>query len=566
MFVSPRHLLLLSILFHLSLPAIAQTSRPDSSPDDRFLQPTPEAAPLPEEPLSEPALPELDESEREVSVREVVVTGSTILSEEDWSELVAPLEGKTVTEREIARVANQISQIYIQEGFISSRAVPVTDGYARGLVEIRVVEGSIVALEIEGLERLNERYVRRRIERATTTPLNSPGLEDALRVLQSNPNIRSVAARLRKGEGLGQSILTVEIEEAPAFDLSLRTNNYSPIGVGGEQLETTVATNNLTGNSDRLAANVRLTSQDGSQTYEAIYSLPLNSLDGTLSARALINNNGVVSPDEVAELDIDGNFELYSIGFRQPLIRSIRKELALSLGFVYTEGQTFLLNEPISFGIGPDEDGLSAVSQLQFAQEYIERSASGSWLFRSQFNIGTQLFNATENANGVPDGQFLSWLFQGRRAQVLGQKNIAIFSIDSQLSTDPLLPVEQFSVGGGQSVRGYRQNLIAADNAIRLSFEDRITLIRSDGGRDILQLVPFIDGAVVWNDSNNPNELPFDRNTLIGLGAGIIWRPNPNIDVRFEYGQDLIEFTEVSSGNIQDDGLYFSVGWNLNPR
>ena len=561
-----RFTVFLSVLLSIAPAAIAQTSRPESGAGERFNQPIDEVAPLPEGDLqTQPELPEPTNSEREVKVVKVIVTGSTELTEEDWGPIVAPLlEKPAATEREIDETALELTRLYVRQGFLSTRVVPARDGYSEGIVQFRAIEGRVAAIEIVGLKGVNESYVRRRLNRATGTPLNATELENLLRLLQSGPLFRSVSARLRKGEGLGESILRVEFEEDDPFDLSLLLDNDSPISVGAEQLQTTVTYNNLTGNGDRLAATVRLTSQDGSQTYEGSYSIPINALDGTFSIRALINNNEVVSPDDIAVLDIDGEFELYEASLRQPVIRSLREELAFSLGFAYTTGRTFLLNEPFSFGLGPDEEGESTIAQIRVGQDYLRRGPSGSWLVRNQLNIGTKLFDATENDSNIPDGQFLSYLFQGRRVQLLGRRNALIIALDAQLATEPLLPVEQFSVGGSRSVRGYRQNLIAGDNGIRFSLEDRIALLRDDTGRNVLQVAPFLDGAVVWNDRDNPNELAFDTNTLVGIGLGIIWNPNQNFRIRLDYGADLVDI-EVDSGNIQDDGIYFSVGWNLNP-
>jgi hemolysin activation/secretion protein len=78
------------------------------------------------------------------------------------------------------------------------------------------------------------------------------------------------------------------------------------------------------------------------------------------------------------------------------------------------------------------------------------------------------------NEDPVPDGRFLSWLGQIQRVQVLNNDNFLILQADVQLSTSGLLPSQQFVIGGGQSLRGYRQNVRAADNGVRFSIEDRI--------------------------------------------------------------------------------------------
>ena len=84
-------------------------------------------------------------------------------------------------------------------------------------------------------------------------------------------------------------------------------------------------------------------------------------MDGTLELRTLIDRNKVVQGD-FQEFDIRGQSERYNISYRQPLIRTPRQELALSLGFTYRNGQTFTFAGPTPFGFGPNEDGVSRTS------------------------------------------------------------------------------------------------------------------------------------------------------------------------------------------------------------
>jgi hemolysin activation/secretion protein len=160
------------------------------------------------------------------------------------------------------------------------------------------------------------------------------------------------------------------------------------------------------------------------------------------------------------EFGFRANQDLYEINYRQPLVRSPREEFALSLGFTYQDGQTFLFDRlPTPFGIGPDENGVSRTSVIKFSQDYVKRDPQGAWFVRSQFNFGTGLFDATINNGPIPDGRFFSWLAQGQRVQRLNDDNLLLIQADLQLTPDSLLPSQQFVIGGGQSVRGYRQNI-----------------------------------------------------------------------------------------------------------
>ncbi|MFP4574724.1 MAG: ShlB/FhaC/HecB family hemolysin secretion/activation protein [Coleofasciculus sp.] len=508
--------------------------------------------------------------ERQIQVQEINVTGSTIFGEAEFNPIIEPVAGNTVTLEELRSVADAISQLYLEQGYITSRAVLVEETLDTGVVEIRVIEGSLEEIQVEGTRRLNPSYVRSRVRLGADTPLNTGELEDQLRLLRVNPLFENVEASLRAGTGLGQSILVVRITEADPFEGSVGIDNYSPPSVGAERLTSNARYLNLTGIGDQISAQYNRTTAGGAYTWDFNYRAPINAMDGTVQLRASFNENEVIE-EELRSADIQGESDLYEINYRQPLIRTPRRELALSLGFTHQDGQTFIAGQPIGFGFGPDEDGVSRTSVFKFGQEYTLRQTSGAWAFRSLFSFGTGLFDATENSDpgeancppegDCPDGQFVSWLAQIQRVQIINPDNFLIIQADLQLAFDSLLPAQQFVIGGGQSVRGYRQNIRAGDNGFRISVEDRITLERDESGVATFVLAPFFDVGYVWNQEENPNEL-LDQTFIAGLGLGILWEPLPNLNLRLDYGLPLVDLDDRGE-NAQDDGFYFSVNYNF---
>lgn len=121
----------------------------------------------------------------------------------------------------------------------------------------------------------------------------------------------------------------------------------------------------------------------------------------------------------------------------------------------------------------------------------------------------------------------------------------------AQLTPDPLPIIEQFSIGGIDTVRGYVQNQLVTDNALLASLEFRVPLTRDPS---IFQLTPFIEAGTGWN-----NLLPDPENaTLVGIGLGLRWTIVKGLSVRLDYGVPLI--SKQNKGNtLQDNGFYFSV-------
>jgi hemolysin activation/secretion protein len=455
-----------------------------------------------------------------------------------------------------------------EKSYITSRAVVPPQEIEDGVVEIVVIEGSLEDIQIEGNRRLNTSYIRSRLELARETPFNAGALEDQLQLLQINPLFDAIDATLQAGEGAGKSDLVVTIEEANPWLFSLNVDNYTPPSTGSVRTGINVGHRNLTGLGDTLSLRFNRTVNGGSRELDANYTVPLNAKNGTLQLRTIIEGNDVTEdrlitdPITGEEFDLEGESERYEISFRQPVVRTPREEFALSLGFSHQRNQNFFENQGAGFfSQASDEEGVTRTSAIRLGQEYLSRDPKGIWLLRSQFNIGIDAFDATTNDAPIPDSRFFSWLAQAQRVQRLSKNNLLVIQADLQLTPDSLLSSEQFTIGGAQSVRGYRESALFADNGFRLSVEDRITLARNEeSGEATLQLAPFIDMGAVWNSDDNPDNNLGDDTFLIGIGLGVIWQPVSGLNLRLDYAPPLIDLDDdIKGDDIQDHGLYFGV-------
>ncbi|BAT56121.1 polypeptide-transport-associated domain-containing protein [Nostoc sp. NIES-3756] len=533
---------------------------------ERFPQPAPSPEPLP--PQTQPEIqptptPEVTPPQQDsvtVQVEKIEVTGSTLFNAEQFNTITQPLVGRSVTLEQLQQAADAITQLYLEQGYITSRAILANPTNPGSVVEIRVIEGGIEEIQVQGTQRLKPDYVRSRVALGVSKPLSTAKLEEQLRLLQADPLLSNVEASIRPGVGAGQSILVIRVTEAQAFNAAFTIDNYSPPAIGSERLGINTTYRNVTGLGDELSASYYRTTRGGANNYDFSYRVPLNPMNGTIQLRTALSDNKIVQ-EPLNVLDIQGESELYEISFRQPLVRSLRHEFALSLGFTVQNGQTFTFAGPTPFGFGPDEDGNSRTRIIKFTQDYLRRDTQGAWLFRSLFSFGIDAFDATKNVDPIPDGDFFSWLGQIQRVQRLNSDNLLIVQGEIQLTPDSLLPAQQFIIGGGQSVRGYRQNVRAGDNGFRFLVENQITVQRDAGGNPTLQFVPFFNLGYVWNIPDNPNTLQRQK-FLAGIGLGLLWELIPRLNLRLDYGLPLVELDDRGQ-NAQDDGFYFSVGYRL---
>jgi hemolysin activation/secretion protein len=480
-------------------------------------------------------------------VKKIIVNGYSVLGD-DIIKLKKCYENRDVTFEELLELRSLITKLYVDNGYITSGAFLLDNpNLANGVVQIQVVEGELEDIKIFGLKRLQSGYVRSRIERLAGIPLNQKRLEEALQLLQIDPLIERINAELTAGSVPGNNILQVIITEAPAFHAGIVfANNQSP-SVGSEQGSIFIAHDNLLGFGDRLSAEYALT--EGLNIYDASYSVPINALDGKLSVRYSNNENRIIE-SQFRELGIRSEAETLSFSIRQPLIHKPDSEFTLSLALDLRRSQTFILDDiPYSFNEGP-ENGESKVTVIRFSQDWSQRNTTSILAARSQFSLGIGAFDATLNDTGT-DGRFFSWLGQFQWVQRLSPRILMLAKLNAQLTGDSLLSPEKISIGGVETVRGYRQNELVADSGVMGGVEVRIPLTSKE---EILKLVPFFDFGTVWNNrGSNP-----DPQTLASLGLGLQWQPFNGLALRADYGIPLIG-TNGGGRSLQDNGFNFSV-------
>lgn len=238
-------------------------------------------------------------------------------------------------------------------------------------------------------------------------------------------------------------------------------------------------------------------------------------------------------------------------------------EVALSTSAFWRESKSFFSDIPYALAPGAEVDGEIKIFALRFAQEWTRQNASSVFAMRSEFSLGLDAFNSTTNEQiagvaRIPDSRFFSWRGQTQYVLLLAPETPLILRGSLQIANDALLGAEQFSVGGFNTVRGYRQDTLLTDNGLLASAELHIPISKGLSESGVLQLIPFFDYGKGWNNFDVPNP---DPNNLISLGIGLLWQEE-NFSFRFDYGIPLVD-TNSRDRTLQEQGLYFSLQSNL---
>ena len=550
---------------------LAQTQFPNPIPPRTPLPPVrdpePESAPAIELDPSPPStIPGLLGIPGTITVKEFKFKGNSAFDDEILSKELKKLTGKPISFAELLQAEEIIKDKYTEgcikeikhRCYINSGAfIPADQTFTQenAIVTIKVVEGGVENIEINGLEKLKESYVRNRIQRGISQPLERDKLLDQLQILQLDPLIKNISAELAAGTRPEKSVLELNVIEADPFFTEFFIDNARAPSVGSFRRGVRFSEGNLFGFGDRLGGEYVNT--DGSNAVDLSYSVPITASNTTVDIRGGVTSTEVVE-EPFDRADIVGDSFNLEFGVRQPVYRSPTTEIAVGLSGTRQESNTEVMGQNFQLSPGADENGETRISALRFNQEYTKRTLQDVFAVRSQFNVGLDILDSSTNEDPIPDSRFFAWRGQGQYVRRIGQNSLVVVRSDLQLATSSLVPLEQFSVGGIQSVRGYRQDALLTDNGFFTSAEVRLPIYQAQSIEGLLSVVPFLDFGIGWNDDSDDNP---EENVLVGLGLGLQWQMGDDLNARFDYGIALTD-VEDTDNTLQENGVYFSVNYS----
>ncbi|HTL59846.1 MAG TPA: ShlB/FhaC/HecB family hemolysin secretion/activation protein [Candidatus Limnocylindrales bacterium] len=487
--------------------------------------------------------------------------GNRAFSSQELAQVTKPFTERELGSEELEQARRAVTLHYVSHGYVNSGAVIPDQSPTNGIVLMRIVEGKLTQIYVHGNKWLRDGYIRSRLERWSQPPLNLPELQEGLQLLRQNPNVTQINAEMKPGSSPGEGLLDVSVKDEQPFRLGLQVDNQRPPSVGAIQISLLAADVNLTGHSDPLLFRYGIANSthdgvdfSGADNLEGSYDLPVTSYDTTIGVHGSRLNTSII---EQPFRDLDINSLTKTIGFvlRQPIYQRPNQEIAFSVGFDHRENESDLLGEP--FNISPGAiDGRMNVSVLRLSQEWFQRGPNHVLALRSTFNIGLDVWDATDNGiPSDPDAKFFSWVGQAQYVQRLfNTQNQLILRLSGQMTAEPLLALEQISVGGFNTVRGYPENTMVRDRGLISSVEFRVPLLFNKSGEGMLSLAPFFDFGGGWNINNSPSPT-----TIYSTGIGCLFRAGKHLSAEIYWGYRIRDVDVPSNSGLQKEGIGFRV-------
>jgi hemolysin activation/secretion protein len=479
----------------------------------------------------------------EILATSIVIDNNRIIPSDVLDKMTTTYLNRRITYVDLELLRNNLTLWVIQNGYINSGIIIPDQDVSGGVVHLAVVEGRLLTINVEGTKHFSKEYFIDRISRRTEPPFRISNLQEAFQLLYQDQRITAINAELAGGLAPGESNLSIKVSEVSPWQLTLNATNDNSPSIGSYRGSLVAAHRNLTGSGDTLEASFG--GSEGGYDYGGRYSRPLTAADTMLDIYFRRGESSVIDP-LFQPLNIESNSATYGGRISHPFVKELRREVRLSLIGEYRESTNYLLGEGFSFS-SHENNGRSSFSVLRPSMEWIER------------RDGSVIVASTQLSSGLTEEGFSSWL-----GRLLWMQRTGIVSSrihlrgEAQLSDIDLPPMEKYALGGMNSVRGYRKNVLVKDNGVNASLEWWFPLMRDTvTGSEFLSVIPFADYGRGWDNNRDANK-GIDL-ASIGMGLHGSWK---GVSVDFFYGYGLLKKDIATGKDPQEQGIHFAVTWN----
>ena len=398
-----------------------------------------------------------DRPEHHVRVAEVQALLDTARAQQ-------PAQGFSINQ--LQEAANKVAAYYREHGYILAQAFVPAQQVANGEVIVQVMEGRLADVVVEGNKGYSAPTLKRPFKSLIDAPLDKDSIESALLTLTSYPGITAFGV-LGAGHDIGTTNLTLRVQSEDRFRIESVVDNYGTQFAGEYRGQVTLTFNDPLHRADRLKLTglYAATSSSGSShgAYGGLdYEIPLFSPNDSLRVIHLTNAYNVgAAAAGVSTTDSKGDTRVDELGFRHDFARTRLGSASLGIAF-NVKSATFRAPPTVVY------DDKLATARIDAQAERIDTRFRGVNRVALSYTHG---FNGVFGSLGAYDpaaaaagsqvsrlgasGQFDKVALQLQRLQRLTQYTSLVLRIDGQYTSDPLVSLEQFSMGGPDSVRAY---------------------------------------------------------------------------------------------------------------
>jgi len=485
--------------------------------------------------LSQPASKSVKESLNTVKFKltDLVVTGSTLYSKEQLLPLYKSFLNKNISLNDLNSIAASITAYYRNNGYVLCRAILPPQEITQGKVKIKIIEGYISDIQIEGeIGKVRARIAGYGVKIKNMRPLQVKELERYLLLLNDIPGLEVKTVLSPSVTIPGATELTI-VANQKKFNTVAYLNNHGSRYLGPYQFLASVSMRDAILAADSISLQTVATpNSDELRQLGLQYGVPLglSGLNMNIGGNFTETKPGFV----ISKHGFVGRSKNWALGVDYPLVRNRASKLSIYSKFDWLDTYTNYNYDPrlkrINNKIFQDH-----IRSVRFGLSYdLNDQLKGNNIFNIELSKGMHIFGASPQHPGKPfknsqpsgtplsrengNSDYKKMNINISRYQSLGHNAMLVLTASGQRSfNDTLLSAEEFSFGGVRFGNAYDPAEIIGDSGVAGKIELRIDEFFNSRIIQKNQYYAFYELGAIWNVHAGPQPRK-DSGADIGIG------------------------------------------------
>jgi hemolysin activation/secretion protein len=262
-----------------------------------------------------------------IAVTQIVLEGNTQLPTPEINTVFAPFTGKNLTVADLQNIAQQLTQRYQQQGYITTRVILPAQDITNGVVRLKALEGAYGKITLNNTSLVNTQNLE-----AVLTPLQDKpvvalsDVEQAISVMGNRAGVVVANVQVARGNTARTSNFTVTATPTPRVSGYVLADNYGTAYTGKNRLSGLVEIASPTGIGDKISLSGLTTNSQTLENYRLGYAVPLN--ERGLVGEVAVSRTTYQLASTFSSLDAQGVADSFEASLSYPLIES--RELSLN--------------------------------------------------------------------------------------------------------------------------------------------------------------------------------------------------------------------------------------------
>ena len=427
----------------------------------------------------------------------LIIEGATVYSEKDLLPTYQNRLNGEVSLADIYQIAATMTAKYRNDGYIISQVVVPAQSVEGGQVRLKVIEGYIASVSIEGLEGDRRKLVQRYVDKIKQCrPLKNDVLERYLLLINDLPGAFARATIKPSPKEQGASEMAVQFSQSKVQG-GLSLDNRGGELLGPLRISGDIGLNSVLGLQENTSLRL-VSSGNEKMTFVSLSHDERIGSEGSKLNLLLSTVNETPKEMTFIPLNLETFSQTAALTFSHPLIRSRSQNMSLRGGLTFHEGKTEIFNV---------EDTHDSMRVLRIGVTYdLADSWYGVNLLEIELSQGILGLGSSHNGDPTlsrPNGKvdFTKATVYAARLQSLTQRWSILAAANAQYAFTDLLSSELYSYGGEQFGRGYDPSEMVGDHGIGMKVELRYKDTIPDRMAFSYTGYAFYDAGIVYQRS-----------------------------------------------------------------